>query len=152
MRKSLILILFFFINILYGQEASNYKEEDVLSKCFTDLIPIQPPNYPAFQTELCSILKCFTMLSIISYADNTIDLSGYEKQILQRIDEISILLYVEGKRIYITNGLDCKDRIENEITYICVADCQMPPGYHIGAKVFNNRTMQLINNNKKKTK
>ncbi|WP_296148406.1 hypothetical protein [uncultured Flavobacterium sp.] len=145
---------------IYSQEIENIdNEQNLLSKCFSDLSLIQAPDHPIFQTNLCSILECLMMFRIINKIKEPIDLTKYKKEIIERINEISVRLYLEGNPVYLTSGMDCsyyakeknnKNEDNDKLKYVCYADCVTSYSEKELADIFNNRTIQLINSKNNK--
>jgi len=160
--KKIFLILFtiFALNSIYSQEATEIdQEQNLLSKCFSDLSSIEVPDYPIFQLNLCSILNCLVMYQSVDKIKEQIDLTDYKKQIIERINEISVRLYLEGNPVYLTNGMDCsynanernsKKEDNDGVTYVCYAECVISKSDKEFADIFNYRTTQLIKNKNNK--
>ena len=155
-----ILLSLSTINSIYCQETSEIDEEqNLLSKCFFDLSPIEIPDYPIFRLNLCSVLNCLVMYQCVDKIKEPIDLTDYKKQIIERINEISVRLYLEGNPVYLTNGMDCNYYAKEEnskkenndgVTYVCYADCVISKSDKEFADIFNYRTTQLIKNKNNK--
>lgn len=95
--KKIFYILFTILtlNSIYSQELTETDEEtNLYTKCFCDLKPVQSRDYPSFQSNLCSILQCSIMYEYVSEVKAPIDLSDYKKQIIERINEISVRLFL----------------------------------------------------------
>lgn len=160
--KKIFLILFtiFALNSIYSQETTEIDEEqNLLSKCFSDLSSIEVQDYPIFQLNLCSILNCLVMYQSVDKIKEQIDLTDYKKQIIERINEISVRLYLEGNPVYLTNGMDCNYYAKEEnskkednggVTYVCYAECVISKSDKEFADIFNYRTTQLIKNKNNK--
>jgi|GEM_PF-5537834 len=155
-----ILLSLLTLNSIYSQETSEIDEEqNLLSKCFSDLSLIEVPDYPIFQLNLCSILNCLVMYQSVDKIKEPIDLTDYKKQIIERINEISVRLFLEGNPVYLTNGMDCnynanernsKKEDNDGVTYVCYADCVISKSDKEFADLFNYRTKQLIKNKNNK--
>lgn len=160
--KKIFFTLFtiFALNSIYSQEITEINEEvNLYTKCFSNLNPIKIPDYPVFQSNLCSIWECLAMYEYLSLVKAPIDLSDYKKQIIERTNEIAVRLYLEGNPVYLTNGMDCseyakeknsKKEENNGLTYICYAECLTSNSEKEFANIFNNRTTQLINSKNNK--
>ena len=155
-----ILLPLLTLNPIYSQEILETDEEiNLYTKCFSDLKLIQAPDYPALQSNLCSILECLMMYQYVSIAEAPIELSTYKQQIVERINEISVRLFVEGNPVYLTNGMDCnyyakeknsKKEFNEGLTYVCYAECTSSNSEREIADIFNYRTTQLLKNKNKK--
>lgn len=155
-----ILLPLLTLNPIYSQEILETDEEtNLYTKCFSDLKLIQAPDYPALQSNLCSILECLMMYQYVTIAEAPIELSTYKKQIVERINEISVRLFVEGNPVYLASGMDCnydakernsKKEDYNGVTYICYAECIITKSEKEFADIFNYRTTQLIKNKNNK--
>lgn len=160
--KKIFYILFTILtlNSIYSQEITETDEDiNLYTKCFSDLSPIEVPDYPIFQVNLCSILSCLIMYQSVDKIKEPIDLTDYKKQIIERINEISVRLFVEGNPVYLTSGLDCnyyakeknsKKEFNDELTYVCYAECTSSNSEREIADIFNYRTTQLIENKNNK--
>lgn len=160
--KKIFYILFTILtlNSIYSQEILETDENiNLYTKCFSDLKPVQARDYPSFQSNLCSILQCSIMYEYVSEVKAPFDLSDYKKQIIERINEISVRLFVEGNPVYLTRGMDCnyyakeknsKKEFNDGLTYVCYAECTSSKSEREFADIFNNRTTQLIKNKNNK--
>ncbi len=160
--KKIFFVLFTILtlNSIYSQETFEIEEEqNLLSKCFSGLSPIEVPDYPLFQLNLCSILNCLVMYQSVDKIKEPIDLTDYKKQIIERINEISLRLYLDGNPVYLTSGMDCSYNAKEKnstkgdndgLTYVCYAECTSSSAENEFAEIFNYRTTQLIKNKNNK--
>jgi hypothetical protein len=155
------ILVFLFINfnlcILYAQVDISNSNENISFKLYTKSFKNLnhgfelSEKYPVLKKDaFCSILGSITLL-----AYNEIDFQNIGKA---RLKGIATQLFQEGNPVYLINGMNSFSNAlkenenindDNKIVYISVGECIIPNYVSIAMKIFNQKTKELLENNKK---